>query len=67
MSLKETEQSLEEQIIVYNVTNRLIESAACFERILQVGEGRVQLGTGVAYGCGSSNLGSSTYCKQSEV
>lgn len=38
MSLKESEPSLEEQIVQYNVTNRLTESAACFERLMQVGK-----------------------------
>lgn len=36
MTIKEEEPSLEEQILTYNVTGRLHESAVCFERIMQI-------------------------------
>lgn len=36
MAVKEDEPSLEEQILTYNVTGRLHESAVCFERIMQL-------------------------------
>ncbi|XP_063698186.1 serine/threonine-protein kinase ATR-like [Culicoides brevitarsis] len=36
MAVKEEEPSLEEQILMYNVTGRLHESAVCFERIMQL-------------------------------
>ena len=36
MVVKEDEPSLEEQILAFNVTGRLHESAVCFERIMQL-------------------------------
>lgn len=38
MSLKVKEPTLSEQILAHNVTGRLQESAACFERMMQVSE-----------------------------
>uniref|UniRef100_A0A336KU49 Serine/threonine-protein kinase ATR n=1 Tax=Culicoides sonorensis TaxID=179676 RepID=A0A336KU49_CULSO len=37
MAVKEDEPSIEEQILTYNVTGRLHESAVCFERLMQLG------------------------------